>query len=198
MNNKHPIKTFKNGLVTEESVEVVVEFPLTIFINEEEYKTLLCEPSHMEALIFGLLKNDFLIEDVKDVIEMVIDKSKGLAYVELDIDIVNHISFRKRYITAGCASSAMYYDTLDAIKLRSKKNLEYVDVDMTFILSSYSGLINDLDTTKSFACLKDSKAFELTHRDSHLINACYKINGEMITRGLAYQGKTLLYQVRSQ
>lgn len=191
MNNKHPIRTFTNGLVAEDTLEVVKEFPLTIFINNVEYKTLLCSPSHIEPLIFGLLKNDFLISNHEEILEMVLDDTKGLAYIKLDLDIQNHMSFTRRYITSGCASSAMYFETLDAIKLRSKRPKSYSNVDILFALNTYETLRDTIGEDCPFACLKDSLGFEMIHKDCHLINACHKINGDMLTKKIAYQNKVL-------
>ena len=127
------IKRIKNTIGQEEMDTVVVEFPLTLFINELEYTTLLCTPSNLKALIIGHLKNDFLIESLEDIQSLIVDESKGIAYLEIDRDLKEHLGFKNRYITSGCASSAMYYDTLDAIKLRSLNTSEPFEVAMSDI-----------------------------------------------------------------
>lgn len=139
--HQYKTKTFANSLVSESMASIAVEFPLTLFINDIEYTTLLCSPCDMKALIFGLLKGDFLIQNKEDVVSLIMDEAKGLVYVELDLNISDRMLFKKRYITAGCASSAMYYETQDAVKLRSAKVKPYIDIN-------YNEVVNMISMTK--------------------------------------------------
>ncbi|MBI9014875.1 MAG: formate dehydrogenase accessory sulfurtransferase FdhD [Clostridiales bacterium] len=176
---------FKNDQSQEEMDTVVVEFPLTLFINELEYTTLLCTPSNLKALIIGHLKNDFLIESFEDIQSMIIDESKGVAYLEIDKDIKEHLSFKNRYITSGCASSAMYYDTLDAIKLRSLSTSEPFQVKMSDIYKNMSILNQHSELFKStggvhIAGLFDTKGPIYLIEDIGRHNAVDKVIGLML------------------
>lgn len=102
---------------------IVSEFPLTIYINEQESDTLLCTSENLEFLVLGHLKSAWFIHDKGDIESLIIDQEKGLAHVQLSGDLP--FDLKRRYITSGCASSAMYYDTLDAVSLRHRKVGEY-------------------------------------------------------------------------
>lgn len=116
---KKQIIKFHHHEYREYEDEVIVEMPLTIYINEKAFATLLCTPEHLDELVIGYLFSEHLIESISDMEEMVIDVDKGLAYVTINRPI--HEWHRQRYITSGCATSSMYYDTLDAIKIKQRK-----------------------------------------------------------------------------
>jgi len=195
------IKRFKNDQSQEEMDTVVVEFPLTLFINELEYTTLLCTPSNLKALIIGHLKNDFLIETKEDLRSIIIDQSKGVAYLEIDKDIKEHLSFKNRYITSGCASSAMYYDTLDAIKLRSIKTSSPFDVSMSEIYRHMRGLNQHSELFKStggvhIAGLFDSEGPICLIEDIGRHNAVDKVIGLMLMDQVSSEGKMIFVSGR--
>jgi FdhD protein len=194
MDTRHQIKikNFTNGLVTEDIQSMPVEYPLTLFINDVEYKTILCTPSQIEALIFGLLKNDFLISCKEDVNSLVIDESKGLIYVELNIDIVNHIAFKNRYITAGCASSALYYETLDAVKLRNVNQSTYVTVRMTEIFIQLSSIERSLSSDMAQASLLNRELTPYIVSDISVEHAVDKVIGHMVLNDITSPGKSLM------
>ena len=119
LTNSIKVKRISNELCEYLDDNVVREFPLTLFVNTEETDTLLCSPEDMEMLILGHLRSEGLIKDISDVKSLIIDSEKGLA----DVETVHSIdrTFKRRYITSGCASSAMFYDVMDAVTLRHKK-----------------------------------------------------------------------------
>jgi len=119
LTNSIKVKRIYNELCEYLDDDVVREFPLTLFVNSEETDTLLCSPEDMDVLVLGHLKSEGLIKDSSDIKSLIIDSEKGLA----DIETVHSIDriFKRRYITSGCASSAMFYDVMDAVTLRYKK-----------------------------------------------------------------------------
>jgi FdhD protein len=95
---------------------VIREYPITIYVNDQMLFTLLCTPEDIECMVVGHLLSESLIHTFSEIKALVIDMEKGLVYVTLDKTI--DTSMNHRYITSGCASSALYYNTLDAITLR--------------------------------------------------------------------------------
>lgn len=109
---------YKTGRVKATDIQVDVEMPLTLYVNDRQVQTLLCLPEHLDLLIIGYLYNTYDITSVEEIKSMVIDEDKGLAYIDLYKD---HIPDHQRYITSGCSSSAAYYSLEDAVRLRFKK-----------------------------------------------------------------------------
>lgn len=112
---KISINKFENSKFSVVEDPIIVEFPLTIYINDQEYATLLCTPSKMKELVLGYLFSEYLIGSIEDVLDMVMDEEKGLVYVQL---ASRPEILQNRYVTSGCASSTAYYKTMDAIKMQ--------------------------------------------------------------------------------
>lgn len=180
----YEIEKYDNLKLNKEDDDVICEYPLTIFLNDIEYATLLCTPEYRRELIVGYLKSDYLINDLDDVESIIIDEDKGLAYVELhDISMLSEELHRKRYITSGCSSSAVFYDTLDAIKLR--KNVEENKINMTSVFKIMTLLNQSSDLFRQtggvhVAGLFDNVSNCFIVEDIGRHNAVDKIVGNMI------------------
>ena len=60
ISNEKIIK-YKNNEFETFTDKVATEFPLTIYINDTEFATLVCTPDHLEELVIGFLENTKLI-----------------------------------------------------------------------------------------------------------------------------------------
>ena len=120
---KVDILRIKGDEASEEEDIVILEYPFTIFINNEEIITLLCSPSSLKSLIVGFIYSEGFIKSISDIEKIRIDEKKGIGYV--DIDEVNKFSekFRgKRTITSGCGKGTVFYNVLDSFKSRKIEN----------------------------------------------------------------------------
>lgn len=111
------IKKIKNSEVKVENDIVICEYPLTIYVNNEEIMTLLCTPKHLQELIYGNLFSEGFINSKEDVLDIYINQNKGIARVMIDkeIDILKKLS-GKRAKTTGCGNSSILYHPIDSIK----------------------------------------------------------------------------------
>lgn len=90
--------------------EIAIEYPLTIFVNNEEFATLVCSPSHVEELVLGFLASEGMIRIKADVKALQIDEDKGFAYVHLHQPIGDKKEFvSKRFIGSCCGKSRQFY-----------------------------------------------------------------------------------------
>ncbi|MCX8126584.1 MAG: formate dehydrogenase accessory sulfurtransferase FdhD, partial [Dehalococcoidia bacterium] len=104
------------GQTRTESVDVVViEFPLTIYLNNREIATLLCTPERLDCLAVGFLESEGLLTGRDEIAKLVVDGAKGRVWIESpsarkdDIDVVG-----KRLVPSGCGHDALFYNVLDA------------------------------------------------------------------------------------
>lgn len=93
--------------VTEYTEDVATEYPLTIYINNEEFATLVCSPTNIEELVIGFLASEGFIRFYADDVQALsIDPHRGFAFVELtNKPIINQQYYSKRFFGSCCGKS---------------------------------------------------------------------------------------------
>jgi len=96
---------------------VICEYPLTIFINDEELITLLCTPMDIKELTFGFLFSEGFINNKEDVKDYQFNQNKGIVRVLLDknMEMMKKL-YGKRARTTGCGKGSIFYQTIDSLK----------------------------------------------------------------------------------
>ncbi len=115
--------------------ELICEVPLTIFINGEEFVTLLCSPCDQKELAVGFLRSEGLITDSSDLLSLELDAGRGL----VNIEVAEHEEWgktlnKKRTITSGCGGGTTLYRASDALNI--KKNESSILIEPAWIISS--------------------------------------------------------------
>ena len=106
---------------------VIVEYPFTIFIDDEEIITLLCSPKSLEELAIGFLYSEGFIESYESIENIRLDEEKGIVYVYLkERKKLSEKLQGKRTITSGCGKGTAFYNVLDSFK--SKKIEKTIDI----------------------------------------------------------------------
>lgn len=101
----------------------VTEFPFTIFLNDNEFITLLCTPKSLENLAIGFLSSEGFISSLKDIANIKIDIEKGLGYVTIKNNSqLSEKIFGKRTITTGCGKGTIFYNAMDSFKTKKIEN----------------------------------------------------------------------------
>lgn len=112
---------------------IILEYPFTIFIDDEEIITLLCTPKSLKELALGFLFSESFIESLDVVKRVQIDEDKGRAYVDLKVrKIFNEKLQGKRTITSGCGKGTTFYNVIDSFK--SKKIKDGISIDKNKII----------------------------------------------------------------
>ncbi len=57
---------------------IVIEFPLTIILNDEQLVTLLCSPTDLDSLALGFLSSEGFIKQKEDVKRLHLDETRGI------------------------------------------------------------------------------------------------------------------------
>ena len=119
------VENYEINKVKGDSIEklddlVIIEYPFTIFIDDEELITLLCTPKSLKELTYGFLYSEGFIDNLEAVDKVLIDEEKGRSYVYLNHrKSLNEKLMGKRTITSGCGKGTVFYNVLDSFK--SKK-----------------------------------------------------------------------------
>lgn len=115
---------------------VIIEYPFTIFIDDEEIITLLCTPMSLRELAIGFLYAEGYIDSMDAVKNISLDGKKGRAYVYLNYRMeMTEKLIGKRAVTSGCGKGTVFYHVLDSIKSRKIEKKIDVDLDDVVILN---------------------------------------------------------------
>lgn len=117
------IVRIRNLARSKETDRVVLETPLTIFLNDSEFITLLCSPDKLECLAVGFLRSEGLITGAADIEKIDLDYEKKIVYIKTvsKNDLVDKL-YGKRMITSGCGKGSLFFSALDS--LQSKQKIE--------------------------------------------------------------------------
>lgn len=113
---KRIVRLYEDEEVTLDD-EIVEEYPLTIFLNEQELVTLLCTPNDLKELIYGFLYAEGLIKIRDDLLDLQIDKKKGVAYgVTKKQNTIGEKLYKKRIIPTGCGKNNLFLTSADMLR----------------------------------------------------------------------------------
>jgi len=103
-----------------EEIELIIEEPFTIFLNQKEFITLLCYPKDLKELALGFLKSEGLIDEMRQVKKIYFSLDNQQIYIEADISNLEERLHEKRIVTTGCGKGSIFYFALDSLKCREK------------------------------------------------------------------------------
>jgi FdhD protein len=109
------IYKYEDGTLRKTLDEIVRESPLTIFLNGQEFATMVCTPEHLDELVIGFLASEGFIRQKDEIKDIIIDENKGVAYVDLHVKVTaSHEFHSKRFIGSCCGKSRQFYFHNDA------------------------------------------------------------------------------------
>lgn len=110
MSINQKIRKYSGGKLFDTTDDIVTEFPLTIFVNNEEFATMVCTPTHFEEMVVGFLASEGVIRFYREIESISIDEDAGYAYVKIQTDVTtNQQYYSKRFIGSCCGKSRQFY-----------------------------------------------------------------------------------------
>lgn len=175
--------------------QVIVETPLTIYVNGDEFVTLLCTPEHDDMLAVGFLRSEGLIGSMDDISSLRVDKVKGFVYVEIKGGGLAEKLYGKRTITSGCGKGTVFFSVLDSLKTKpvaSAQCISYLQVLRLFgLLQEKAVLFKATGGIHSAAlCTPDEVVYFCEDIGRH--NAVDKIIGLCMKNGITIEDKILV------
>ncbi len=181
---------------TVEEDRVIVEYPLTIVLNDQEFVTLLCSPSRMDCLAVGFLRSEGLVTAAADLESVQVDPERGMVFVQTrtQTDLMEKL-YGKRTITSGCGKGTIFFHVLDS--LQSKPVDSAVEVNAANLHRLMSALHERSILYKTtggvhIAALATPDELLFCHEDIGRHNAVDKIVGECVLNDLPIDDKILL------
>jgi FdhD protein len=175
---------------------VVREFPLTIFLNNQELVTLLCSPTDLKYLAVGFLASEGLIKGRGDIKKILADDQRGVVRVETgeDKEFASQLIF-KRFITSGCGRGASFYSAADVqgqAKIESQVRISALDVFSLVKESQHYSQIYRITHGVHSAALCDSKRILVFAEDIGRHNAIDKIFGQCLLESIPTDGHMII------
>jgi FdhD protein len=170
--------------------EVVREQPLTIYVNDQKFLTLLCTPIDLEALVIGYLWMEKVIADPDDVQRLEVSPVDGRAEVTLRQEVTLPT---ERILTSGCGGGItfridhrLFPRLSSALRVRPDTlSLRMKDLFAAAVHYKASRGIHG-------AALTDGERLLLVAEDVGRHNAVDKIKGAALRQGIATEDRVLL------
>lgn len=119
------LKVKKDESRLEEDI-VVVEYSLTIFLNDKQFATLMCTPRSLEELVVGFLFSEGIINSKDALSDIRIDEELGRAYVYTEnkdsyFFIADKICGQRTITTACGRQRTIMYSIIDFLETERDK-----------------------------------------------------------------------------
>lgn len=124
---KQKIRKYSNGQLLDIEDTIVKEFPLTIFVNRQEFATMVCTPTHFEEMVVGFLASEGVIRIQQDILSLNIDEDAGFAHVMLHTEVTTSQQYyTKRFIGSCCGKSRQFYFHNDVRTAKTSTSIQTI------------------------------------------------------------------------
>ena len=142
MSVKQKIRKYSNGQFSDVEDDIVTEFPLTIYVNNQEFATMVCTPTHFEEMVVGFLASEGVIRIKQDISSLNIDENAGYAHVILQAEVTtSQQHYSKRFIGSCCGKSRQFYFQNDVRTAKTSTST------LTITASQCIRLMNDMQAS---------------------------------------------------
>ena len=167
--------------------ELAVERPLTLYLNGQEWVTLLSSPIDLKELAVGYLYTSGVINANADIENLVIASDKFDVYIDtVNKDLPQEL-FGKRIYTSGCGKGIIFYNPIDL--MHRQQNSSTLSVSFSAVLELMKRLQQMSATYQRTggvhsAGLSDGKEILVFKEDIGRHNAVDKIIGAALLQGI--------------
>ena len=178
---------------------IATEYPLTIYVNSNEFATIICSPIHLQDLIIGFLASEGILFRADEINRLTIDTDRGFAYVDIRNLGTVSIDHSKRFIGSCCGKSRQFYFKSDVKTAKTVTNPLKITVAQCFSLMKQMQ-----SESKSFhltggvhnAALCTSEKLITIRTDIGRHNALDKIYGHILDEQISVRDKVIVFSGR--
>ncbi|MFZ4453924.1 formate dehydrogenase accessory sulfurtransferase FdhD [Salibacterium aidingense] len=200
VSEQRAITTYKQGELQETMDVIVAEAPLTIFVNGEEFATMVCSPDHIEEMVIGFLASEGIIFFYREIQNLDLDEEGGFAYVTLHKKAsLSSETHSKRFIGSCCGKSRQFYFHNDAKMAKTAASTVSLSPEQCIALMNAmqeeSTAFHDTGGVHNAAlCTTDDLL--LTRMDIGRHNALDKLYGHCLLHRWSVRDKILVFSGR--
>jgi FdhD protein len=196
----HEVFQYRQGAVNQKSDDIVIEKPVTLFLNFVELATMICSPGAYEELGIGFLLSEGLVKKRTDITNIYCREEDGLLYIETSCPIPQSGSFLRRHIASCCGKSrAGIYFINDARELEPvQSQTQYTSAQLLTIMASLEERSDTFRQTGGVhsAALADNSGLLIMFEDIGRHNAVDKVLGRAFLDEIVTEDKCLVLSGR--
>lgn len=191
------VTELNQGETRDKEDSLLVEWPLTLEVNGEEFVTMLCTPTDLEDLVLGFLFSEGMVDGADDLARFSLDEPDGRVRVETRRrhDLAAKL-YGKRTITTGCGRGTIFYHVTDALKAVPVQAELRVEADKLFTAlkgwGEKAGLFAETGCPHSAALLTAEGELLCLAEDVGRHNAVDKVLGRALREGWTSGDKVLV------
>lgn len=162
--------------------EIIEEAPLTLFVNGQEWITLMCTPISLDHLVLGFLSAEGIISQLEDVSLLDITHNGSVA----DIWLRHQVSLpQRRTLTSGCAGGITFGDlAATRAPLHSNRRVTRDQVLNLMERLQEAAVLYRRSQGVHTSALSDGQRLLVAAEDVGRHNTLDKIRGECLQRGV--------------
>lgn len=188
------IRKFKINKFIETEDTVINESPLTLFINNYQFLTLMILKENLEDLIVGFLAAEGVIENNNDIKNIDFKHKKTVAMIEIEADFSPN-NYKKRTLTSGCGSSTTFLNLKGCAEIQKIKSRQKYQAEVfSFLMSELqhnSRYFEKTGATHTAALASEEKIiFQLEDIGRH--NALDKVIGRALRENIDLKDKIII------
>ncbi|MBS4217917.1 formate dehydrogenase accessory sulfurtransferase FdhD [Bacillus sp. FJAT-49711] len=184
-----------------ETIDIAaMEYPITIYVDDEEFATIVCSPTNLQELVIGFLASEGMIRHPGQILSIDIDENRGFAYVHLKIkQSTNKEFFSKRMIGSCCGKSRQFYFYNDANTAKTILTNHLMSIHDCFkLMNQLQEDSIDFQQTggvhNAALCTNDNILFSYSDIGRH--NALDKLYGHILQNKFSVKDKVIIFSGR--
>ncbi|MDL2310637.1 formate dehydrogenase accessory sulfurtransferase FdhD [Peptostreptococcaceae bacterium OttesenSCG-928-C18] len=197
----YEVKTYKNGELNNREEFIVEEKAYAIFINDEEFSSIVCSPFDLEEMAVGFLWSEGILRDRNRLKDIFVLESENKILV--DIENFNKESETKYFMKSfnsccGRARTSFYYAN-DAVLCKKNESDKYIYANevpkQIELLEEKTELFNKTGGVHCAALIDDNKVICFME-DIGRHNTLDKISGYCFLNDISMKDKTIAFTGR--
>ncbi|MCK5762264.1 MAG: formate dehydrogenase accessory sulfurtransferase FdhD, partial [Candidatus Izimaplasma sp.] len=125
--------------------KVITEYPLTLYINNYYYSTMMITPDNIEFLVLGYLHSEFVIKDISEIIDIKLDIENHRCDIILNHKINTNNIQRLNIMSTACGNTSLVKINDEDLPIVPKKqtfNINHI-LDMVALFNKESILFKE-------------------------------------------------------